>query len=251
MPVISSKKQPSLWERAFGDEKSRFAEGIKRRREGTEEHDISEYFFDPATSELMAPAVAMTRYMKAGVPDIARRMQGTQDFLTKMKQFGPNAETAATLFAERYPRIAAHMGIDKLSKLKQIQHPTGKAFTDVGKRSAGAFPEQTPVRMRPGMDAKTIEDSLLHEGTHVAQDLGNKNAMEMYTASDDALKSLGFNERDAYQLNPLEISPRTAASRKMGENVAPYSALRGVDELIQKLPAGSPERIRLGSLRRR
>lgn len=239
MPVVSGKRGPSAWSLLFGDEKSRFAEGIKRRREGTENVDPQEYFFDPATTELTAPAVMMTRYLEKGVPNVARRIAGTKDFLKRMTDFGPSAEAAATMFAERYPRVAAHIGVEKLPFMKRLQSPTGKAFTGVGSRSKGMFPEMTPVQFNKGYTGKDIEDTLLHEGTHVAQDLGNKRVLSMYGASDKALKEMGMNEREAYVMNPFEISARSVAQRKMGQNMHPFSALREVDNIANQLPEGS------------
>jgi len=238
MPVVANKRAPSLWQMMFGDEQSRFAEGIKRRREGTETYDPQEYFFDPVSTELSMPTVMMTRYLEKGAPNIARRMQGTADFLKKMTDLGPHAERAATLFAERYPRVAAHIGVEKLPMMKRLAAPTGKAYTGVGERSAGAFKEMTPVQFNPSY-SKDIEDTLLHEGTHVAQDLGNKRTMSMYGASDKALKEMGMNEREAYIANPFEVSARRTAERKMGANVPPFSALKGVDTIASSLPEGS------------
>jgi hypothetical protein len=239
MPIIANKRAPSLWQTLFGDEKSRFAEGIKRRREGTESYDPQEYFFDPVSSELSTPTVLMTRYLEKGAPNIARRMQGTADFVKRMTNLGPHAEKAATLFAERYPRVAAHIGVEKLPLMKRLESPTGKAFTGVGTRSSGAFKEMTPVQFNKSYTGKDIEDTLLHEGTHVAQDLGNKRTLSMYGASDKALQEMGMNPREAYISNPFEISARTVAQRKMGENIPAYSALRGVDAIANTLPEGS------------
>jgi hypothetical protein len=250
VPIIAGKKQPSPYQTLFGTEKSRFAEGIKRRREGSENVDPSEYFFDPTSAELSAPMGMMTRYLSKGVPNVSRRVAGTMDFMKKMRALGPSAEEASTLFAERYPRIAAHMDIQKMPKILESK---GSGLTRVGERSRGAFPEQTPVMLRDIASSRggpPIENTLLHEGTHVAQDLGNKNTLPMYHTATDALASRGFTDWESYITNPFETSARTAASRKMGEKLAPESALRGIDTIVKNLPAGDPNRIKLGSLRR-
>jgi hypothetical protein len=239
MPVVTGKRGPSLWQTMFGDEQSKFVEGIKRRREGTETYDPQEYFFDPVSTELSMPTVLMTRYLEKGVPNVARRIQGTKDFLKRMTDLGPKAEQAASLFAERYPRVAAHIGVEKLPLAKRLASPTGKAYTGVGERSKGAFKEMTPVQFNKDYTGKDIEDTLLHEGTHVAQDLGNKRTMSMYGASDKALKEMGMSEREAYIANPFEVSARRVAERKMGANVPPFSALRGIDEIANRLPGES------------
>lgn len=211
----------------------------------------------PTQSDVGGPSEAVTRYITTGakrVPNIARRMEGTKNFLERMKVLGPDAENASKLFAERYPRIAAHMNVEHLTPAMQAEHPTASAFTGVGFRSKGEFPEQTPVlfgRRAYGLGQENMEDTLLHEGTHVAQDLGNKNALSMYNASTKALEKIGADPKLAYAANPFEISARTAASRKLGEKIAPYSALKGVDTLVEKLPPGSAERIELGRFRRR
>lgn len=211
----------------------------------------------PTQSDIGGPSEAVTRYITTGakrIPNVARRIEGTTNFLQRMKQLGPDAENASTLFAERYPRIAAHMNIEHLTPAMQKEHPTAEAFTDVGRRARGAFPEQTPVLLGPRatqVGQHNMEDVLLHEGTHVAQDLGNKNTLGMYNASTDALKKLGFNDKLSYWMNPFEISARTAASRKLGERLAPHKALEGVDKLVTGLPAGDPTRLKLGKLRRR
>ena len=251
MPVVSAKKGPSLWQMMFGDEQSRFAEGIKRRREGTESHDPQEYFFDPVTSELTAPTVMMTRYLEKGAPNIARRMQGTADFVKRMTALGPHAERAASLFAERYPRVAAHIGVEKLPLMQRLKSPTGKAFAGVGERSKGMFPEMTPVQFNKDYTGKGIEDTLLHEATHVAQDLGNKRTLSMYGASDKALQEMGMNPREAYIANPFEVSANRVAARKMGENTPPFSALKGIDTIADVLPEGSRTQALLNYMRKR
>lgn len=245
MPTISTKRPMSLWERVFGDEKSRFIEGIKRRREGTEDVDPSEYFFDPATSELTAPTVMMTRYLKKGVPDVARRIEGTKDFLKKMKGLGPSAEAASTLFAERYPRVAAHIRPETYA-LKRGQ----RAVADVNVRIPND--PRTRVRFSPrSQHMGDIENTLLHEATHVAQDLGNPKTYDMYTAYNRALTpSLGENA--TYLTNPFEASARTVADRKMGQNLPPFKALEAYKNAVERLPAGSPERLNLAlSMKRR
>lgn len=251
---------PGWSDKLFGTEKEQFARGIGQRRKETikEKAGIKSYTPDDMMNMVGpgVPVAGMTRYLKAGtkIPDVARRVEGTKNFLSKMKILGTDAHEAGQLFAQRYPRIAAHFGVDYMPASMQKANPTAHAFADVGNRSKGVFPEQTPVLMGKkayGEGQRNMEDVLLHEGTHVAQDLGNKNTFPMYMASKLALKKLGADDALSYAANPFEISARTAASRKLGEKVGPYSALKGVDKLVEKLPAGSTERLDLAKLRRR
>lgn len=251
---------PSWSEKLFGTEQEQFAKGIgsRRKQAARERLGIKDYTPDDMMNMVGpgVPIAGMTRFLKAGtkIPDVARRMEGTQNFLSRIKVLGTDAHEAGQLFAQRYPRIAAHMGIEHMPASMQKANPTAHAFADVGNRSKGVFPEKTNVLL--GKKAysegqRNMEDVLLHEGTHVAQDLGNKNTLGMYMASKQGLKKLGADEALSYAANPFEISARTAASRKLGEKAAPYSALRGVDTLVEKLPPGSTERLDLAKLRRR
>lgn len=234
MPTIKPpERHRAIWKQFFGQsEKDNFVEGIKNRREGTDKAESSDFFFDPATTEISAPMGMMTRYMKSGIPDVAKRIQGTEAFKRAARAMGPSVENAASFFAERYPRIAAHMSLSPLDAAEYPKFKQLEGLTKVGQRDlADNIPIRTPVKLKAG--SPNAEEAMLHEGTHVAQELGSGSERfpRMYQAAEDAAK-VKFGERKGYQMNPWEISARTSASRKMGEKLRPMSATKAYDRLM-------------------
>lgn len=251
MPTIAApEKHRSAWKQLFGQsEKDNFVEGIKNRRLKQDKADPQDYFFDPASSELTAPAAMMTRYLKEGVPDVAKRVQGTQVYKEAMRAMGPRAEAVAELFAERYPRVAAHI----MPNVAPTGHfrPGLKGVTHVGRRDLG-YPRMTPVTFGQNLGGRELEETMLHEGTHVAQELGlasRGGLAPSYSASTEALKELGQDPNKAYRMNPFEISARTVSDRKMGEQLEPHMAGPRMDKMMEYLRPESEVRRTLEMLR--
>lgn len=257
---------PGWSDRLFGTEKEQFARGVGKRRKETamERIGVPQYTSD-SLLDMVGPGVpmmGMTRFIKpgsqalnasgkmTGLTDKDARIKATKEFTDRLGLWGPNIEAVATQFAERYPRIAAHMSplmADMLGK-----SPKTLGITGAGMRAQEDI-RKTPVMLKKGQRPDDLLKTIFHEGTHVAQELGlasKGGLMPTYEAGRKALKKLGASDADAYTFNPPEISARNVAERKMGsKKLRPFRIGPEIDALVQKLPAGSPERIELGRLR--
>jgi hypothetical protein len=235
----------------FSEEK-RFTRAIKRRRihkAAYEDQGISE----PQGTDLIGPSSLTTRYLTKGIPDVARRTEQTGQFVKDMMNVNPSWENMAKMFSERFPRVAAHMNVQKILP--------DAANVAAGARGAGGNPSATTnllvgrsvpnkmdVRIHP--HSPDPKRSLVHESTHVAQRLGNPNTRDMYNLSSQGLKELGASPQDAYRYIPHEVSARVTADRKLGAGLAPFSALKDYEEIANYLPLGSPTREAMEKLMR-
>lgn len=146
----------------------------------------------------------------AGVPSKALRDIGLGKFLNQAYDIGGNINEAALRFADRYPRVAAHINLFK--------HPTDEGFTYSPSGKANAFTRNPvgrvskpiPVGITPtGLKyAEEIpyyaDDMITHEGAHVAQGLGNHHFANMYQRA---------SELTGHEYNPFEDAARTAADK--------------------------------------
>jgi len=116
---------------------------------------------------------------------------------------------AAGNFADRYPRIAAHMRL--------VQSNPGVDYTaaaNVFDTPSGRPPEramEVTFNPRYNMDATMsptkFSQTLAHEATHVAQRLGNSNMQELYNAA---------NKIGGWEGNPFEKSAVSTESSYIG-----------------------------------
>lgn len=146
-----------------------------------------------------APTPMISIYKDAaGVPSAALRAEGTKRFLQSAKDTAIHGmDTASELFAGKYPRIAAHMNLIRepkydLPMMGETRSPYGKVTKPI---NIHLSPEQPhPLNI------------LTHEGTHVAQSLGNSDALELYDLMNE--------HRDVgYRNNPFEKTADYAAQR--------------------------------------
>lgn len=226
-PIEKESWLSRLFSGSAESDKRKLAVSIRGRRLGA---------MEPHDYEGLMPMAGTTRFLASGVPDVAARVAATNKFIEAMKGLGPKAEEAATLFAERYPRVAAHMRPVGQKMMRGL-----RGVADVDK------PLDQQVRVRLSTTPRAVEDiesTLLHEGTHVAQRLGNPKTYDMYAAYNRAL-SPSIGENAAYLTNPFERSANTVALRKLGHQVEPVKALDLMRKAVEQLPAGSPERINL------
>jgi hypothetical protein len=162
-----------------------------------------------------------------GVPSKMLRQGATQEFINSARALDePTIENAAYEFASKYPRVAAHMrmqpNMDMTNEYNAITH-------------VPAFEPEAPIKVaysNTGLakDASSQAEALntiFHEGTHVAQALGNR-----YT---DLLYRLGLKLPGGYMKHPMEESARAAAERTTGEipGIA-YPAIRGLRQAAEQ-----------------
>lgn len=168
-------------------------------------------FVGPALKGLGVAAPLISIYKDAaGVPSTAMREAGTQNFLEMAKDLPGKLQIAAERFAQRYPRIAAHMHPSVGSAPESI--PDASAFVSnwPGQVKAPLETVFTPsgissIENRPGMQEATRQ--MWHEGTHVAQHLGNRDYPDLYRAT---------NQLVGYDLNPFESRANRAGTLAAG-----------------------------------
>lgn len=237
MPKDIVSPSDNWLERMFGlgsaeRDKKKLALNIRERR-------LTGRNLGPDDLSGLIPMAGTTRFLTGGVPNIAARSAATQKFLDAMKAMGPKAEQASTLFAERYPRVAAH-----IKPVGEWMERGLKGVADVNRR----LPRERVTQVRLSTDPhamQDIEETLLHEGTHVAQDLGNPGTYNMYRKYHEIMEPI-IGKRAAYATNPFEKSANAVAARKLGTpGVDPVNALELFKQAVEKLPPGSPERIEL------
>lgn len=142
----------------------------------------------PGPGGMEAPLISIYKDA-ARVPSAALRQEGTKRFLQSAKDMAIGGlESAAQLFTEKYPRVAAHMNLTKdqsygLPMMAQAKSPYGKVIE--------------PVEVAMSRDQPYPLNVLTHEGTHVAQSLGNSDALRLYDLANEH-KDLG------YARNPFE-----------------------------------------------
>jgi hypothetical protein len=138
--------------------------------------------------------------------DKLERSQATQAFVEKMKGLLPttnNLATAAEEFAQRYPRVAAHID-PKLMDSIPVSGGNGTAAAAVA-LPLGRVKNLVEMGITPegeaamSQSAKWARDTMFHEGTHVAQVLGNHHTGMAYPLATQAV---------GYRNNPFEQSAR-------------------------------------------
>ena len=203
------------------------------------------------------PAKAVTLFLKGGVPDVAARKWFTSATAERAKRIYPeHVGPAIEQFTTKYPRVAAHM---KLSEYPGMEAEGTTQWNRIIPNEPLGFPGgRFGVNIRPSAVADAASpDLLVHEATHVAQRLGNKQAPELYGLAEKGLqrhpdirtglsgfpKSADSAAQHTYLMNPFEKSARQVAMRKTGKanldtRVAPVS--EQVEKWLSTDP-GNPE----------
>lgn len=134
------------------------------------------------------------------------REAATNLFRTNSAKLPGSLPQAAEAFADQYPRIAAHTNITPevdpyAGKFGMVMRPPpgGKVTkpVDVG------FGESVPM-----MPDDVTKNMVFHEGTHVAQALGNKDMNKLYDL---------VNDITGYRKNPFEVSARYSGKKAATE----------------------------------
>ena len=127
-----------------------------------------------------SPLVTIYKNKAARIPETARFIENAR------KLGGEKLEEAAKWFAERWPRVAAHK--DLITDTEKIIPGAPDAWAEP---MHGKPTQKVPVRFsgkgleRAKNDVNFGQDVFAHEGTHVAQNLGNNRMAELYSAVDE------------------------------------------------------------------
>ncbi len=175
-----------------------------------------------------APILGMTKYLSVNrTPHVEARKLATSNFLKESDKFGPEVSDAAARFANKYPRIAAHMSPRPMTQQMIDANQLGsvsphEAFTESYKRTV-------PINIHPGSSNPNIKlhspiNTMAHEGTHVAQILGKgkQDMIDLYE---------GFHKGVGYRNNPFE---KTA--RDIGKKFQDHQALEDVGVASRDIP---------------
>ncbi len=190
-------------------------------------------------SPMATPAAPLISIYK----NAAERLPHTQAFAEAGRRLGGPFGDAAAWFAQRYPRVAAHMELSP----EPIRGPLGdRAMAQIA-APVGQVQNRIPMevfnygRARAQQNPGLAKDIIAHEGTHVAQALGNRNNRELYQSA---------TELAGYANNPMEVSARMkglSTYAEGGPRNRPYSALQGLrevaDQSAQKFPQHEDVRI--------
>lgn len=160
---------------------------------------------DPYLSSLTKDIPGMTGDIAQGIsifPNASARRLSTAAFREAADDAPKNIGIALNEFANRYPRISAHMspraGESVLGAKAAVELPPGVVkqplltkFTQAGKESAAN-------------NLNNARNMVFHEGTHVAQGLGNKDMNQLYNNA---------NILTNYEDIPHEINARYSAAK--------------------------------------
>lgn len=163
----------------------------------------------------------------------AARKLATSEFVESARRMMmPNLEIAANTFADKYPRVAAHMRISP-----EVAPPNRLADVDIP-----TYGVRRPLPIRFSDRGRELADNsvteatrtLFHEGNHVGQALGDRRAAPLYT---NATKAVG------YEPNPYEVNSRYAGDKAVGEAVGKYVPVRRQLSSIAQQPKGIMEHL--------
>ena len=157
----------------------------------------------------------------------AARTAGTKGFLESAKNLGIEGLTRASEeFASRYPRVAAHM------RMGMENAPHDAAASIVTPDWVVKEPVETRLSKIGGMLSKDHTQALpylMHEGTHVAQALGNRYLKPLFKAGQKFGQFTNPFEKSA---NIREAATRAGQARPTKGEIQP--AIKGLKGLIEK-----------------
>lgn len=151
----------------------------------------------------------------------AAREAATKAFADSAEGFGSSTSIAMRWLASKYPRIAAH--INMATPVAVPEGAIGVTYADPGK-----VVSPITVALRGDLTPANTAGTMIHEATHVAQALGNKDFHSMYQT---AGRLLGYNA------NPYEIAANTAAARRVegASNIVPATAHQHMAQILDEL----------------
>lgn len=212
-----------------------------------------------------APLMGVTHFLVGGVPSKLAREAGTDAFRRAATDMGLEG---GEQFASKFPRIAAHMDLQDLPLLTQIQNflygPKALGATNIRQ---GSKLLRVPVEMQTGLRPDVSANTLFHEGTHVAQTLGNKDYPDLIGNIEEAMRyelkqrGLPVDERAIYLGAPDEVSARYNAGKhapvdlppgpgneifKQGERPAPF--MTRVEEILARFSPDNPHAVKAREL---
>lgn len=185
---------------------------------------------DPQTAvDSLTNPLEMTAPLVSIFKNKAAREAATEMFRTRAAQVSPTYGGVGYHFANDYPRIAAHMSPMKIPQLEALgADALGAAAIPNGKVTMPLPVGITPLGVEVGThDAPQAMNTLYHEGTHVAQALGNSDTRKLYSLADDLA---------GYHGNPFEQSARYSGDLASTPNYLPrpkqpLNAMKGLENL--------------------
>lgn len=152
------------------------------------------------------PANAVSMFANKALREVA-----TQRFRRRLENLGPGIQQAGEEFASKYPRIAAHA--DPMKESGYYRYPANTPAAAV--IPYGKIEQPVPIEFadnRSGREVaaniKDARETMFHEGTHVAQGLGNSDFGELY---DEAERLFGYHG------NPFELPAYYAGIKARGD----------------------------------
>jgi len=139
-------------------------------------------------------------------PNKALREAGTSTFRQLASKLpSPKLQTALGEFADKYPRIAAHMSPQE----GKLFFPTASAAVEIPMTNEKIATPLITKFTKSGIEKSDLNldaarNMVFHEGTHAAQVLGNKDLGKLYQNS---------SILSGYGRNPFEINANTSGMR--------------------------------------
>jgi len=169
------------------------------------------------------------------------REQATKAFRKTASKLDIPWAIAANRLADKFPRIAAHIALEQ----RKLAPDT---------KAAVMIPRDNPTTWKVIVDkADSLSDatqSMFHEATHVAQNLGNKDAPRLYDAAHNSV---------GYYTNPFELSAEYIANKRAsahrnrilsritniwnrttGVPSKPYNTMEQLRRMAEELKGGQP-----------
>ena len=178
-------------------------------------------------------------------PTKAEREVGTQVFKNSAQRFANPALTEATeWFANKYPRIAAHMRLQRAPLSSIINRPSAMAYV-MNRAGRVASPETINMGVRIGQDIgenpNIARNIIAHEGTHVAQHLMNSDYKDLYEAAGNLGGTMGNPyEMSAYSIGKAaEEGIPSTITRAVGTGDPNFTSLKEFMRLAQSAPPGT------------
>jgi hypothetical protein len=181
-----------------------------------------------------------------GEIDIPARVAATNEFREQGWRLPGMLPQAAEDFATQYPRVAAHMALKESAAKGTPSTVSGKTLAfaatpygkveqpvPVGFTPAGVEATMPSLSRTPEAAYNKAKELVTHEGTHVAQALGNTDYKDLYHTA---------KEITGYRGVPFEVQARRAGTAAAGAKPhwdtysAPYkNAIEGLQQVVDQV----------------